>query len=1546
MNRSRIRIVAVALLVAAVSVTAGMTGDGCNISLDNSLKLSPVSGPTSGGTELTVIGQNFAPDTAVLFGDTAAPTVNFLNSGLLTVITPAHAAGVVDVKFRQNGVITVILPQAFTFIEPQVGLPPMTFTSIAPNTGATIGGTRVTILGANFEPGMVVLFGGFLGTNVAVVNSSVISVDAPAQGPGLVNVVLIRPDGNTLTLADAFAFQQSPVRVPGGPRVVSAISTSNTTVRVTFNESVDASAADPSNYSIVQLNVQPEAGVLIVTDAIPSADGTSVSLTTLPQNELTYLLTVTNIKDVDGNPLAPPDILVNPTQTTFAGTPPIDGGPDTDGDGLSDNEEQRGWVVFVRLTNGQVVSRDVTSDPTRADTDNDGLTDGEEKAIGIDPRSKDTDGDQVQDEPEWNDWYSDPTDQDSDQDGLSDSLDLYFKTSPILADTDGDQISDSDEITASNRNPRISDLPKPRISIGNIALNLDVRFSYTDAMGNSQTVTESQGSTLTKGNETTLSTSDEDSTKASIEISNELEVSVDIPKGGGFKNTFGLKAGFEQGHTTTVSEESKQSSEQAFEQSLSTSATVDVSRSVTREVVDASVLVDVTIQNVSTIAFTIDNLEVTALQQNPQNRKQFLPVASLRPQNPNLGPINLGPLGLVSERGPFVFQAVQVFPQQVQDLLKNPRGLILKLANFDITDELGRNFAFTSQTVFDRTAGISIDYGDGVVESFRVATHSTFDADGRSNGITMAYALQDILKLKFGNVIRDGGNLLTNTTASGDDVQVKAPGSAATIDQVLITAGPNGVLDTVPAGDDYVGGTGYEVTQVLRDVDGVMTPVDILTRVKNTKSGFLDDPLTPPGGSLVDLAIDETRTFWVVFSNGALEENAPNFNDIVLRANDQFAFAFVQDKDSDQVYAQEEFMYGSSDKNPNTDGCPDDDVSTPAYDGTCPGPGVGGGLVPFDLLTDYQEIKEGWLVTVEGQPSRKVYSDPVQPDSDGDKLFDHEERDCQLDPRQRDTDEDGLSDYEELAGYNINEQSGLLVFNVPLYAGLAILDGGNGIPETTAGGDDVYMGGATGFTKGDIVILPGANLALDSTPTVGGDDFVAAAHPVVTGCIVTSAGLSVEGYATDPLNRDTDGDGIFDGAERKLKINPNNPADGAQYRDADGDGVADFFEVNGFETVVNGSTVTYTSDPFDPDSDDDRLPDLLEHLLGSNPMNADTDGDGLPDFDEFDGPDTCVTTAVPCGDFGAGWGEFMTLCADADNCTFTLQVLTDFGSQRYGTNPKAADTDGDGLNDNFEVIPYTIMVEGAPVMVMSDVFSPNTDTDNWNDKTEYDNGTNPTLNDTDSDGLRDDLEGAVCAGSECRSPNYADQKITMGYTQISISGDCDEDTDTSACGRYGEFSYDLRVKGPGSTTFDVLLDVAAHEAASSSPDCNCDSVADGCFDNQCSGRIYRVNGGVTLNVTGGFTLSYIGRYGEVVEFAGRIRELEGCDQDGVLRYRPDVCQGDCGFMGGVSNTTTASERQFTVPVTTQALSWARDVNDDCGTLQDVDWSVSATLAGE
>lgn len=87
--------------------------------------ISPASGTIAGGTEVTISGRQFtAPELladaalpTVFFGDEQAPDylVEYVDESTLTVVTPAHAAGAVDVRVVFPSGVEKTLAAAFTF---------------------------------------------------------------------------------------------------------------------------------------------------------------------------------------------------------------------------------------------------------------------------------------------------------------------------------------------------------------------------------------------------------------------------------------------------------------------------------------------------------------------------------------------------------------------------------------------------------------------------------------------------------------------------------------------------------------------------------------------------------------------------------------------------------------------------------------------------------------------------------------------------------------------------------------------------------------------------------------------------------------------------------------------------------------------------------------------------------------------------------------------------------------------------------------------------------------------------------------------------------------------------------------------------------------------------------------------------------------------------------------------------------------------------------------------------------------------------------------
>ena len=97
------------------------------------------------------------------------------------------------------------------------------------------------------------------------------------------------------------------------------------------------------------------------------------------------------------------------------------------------------------------------------------------------------------------------------------------------------------------------------------------------------------------------------------------------------------------------------------------------------------------------------------------------------------------------------------------------------------------------------------------------------------------------------------------------------------------------------------------------------------------------------------------------------------------------------------------------------------------------------------------------------------------------------------------------------------------------------------------------------------------------------------------------------GTNSDPLNADTDGDGLSDAEEVQRGTSP-------LKSDTDGDGLPDAWEVS---NGLNPKSADGEDGAFG-DPDHDGLTNLDEYLNNTNPQSADTDGDGVPDGEEVD----------------------------------------------------------------------------------------------------------------------------------------------------------------------------------------------------------------------------------------------------------------------------------------------------------------------------------------
>ncbi|WP_158292613.1 IPT/TIG domain-containing protein [Serinibacter arcticus] len=215
--------------------------------------LSPVSGPVAGGTSVTVVGENFTPDSVVTIDGVEVPATVNDDGTELTFTTPEHAAGPVDVVVTTPGGSTE--PLVFTYVDAP------TADSLSPVAGPTAGGTSVTVVGENFTPDSVVTIDGE--TVPATVNDegTEVTFTTPAHEAGPVDVVVTTPGGSTEPLV--FTYVDAPSAESLSP--------------------VAGPVAGGTSVTVVGENFTPDSVVTIDGETVPATvndDGTEITFTT------------------------------------------------------------------------------------------------------------------------------------------------------------------------------------------------------------------------------------------------------------------------------------------------------------------------------------------------------------------------------------------------------------------------------------------------------------------------------------------------------------------------------------------------------------------------------------------------------------------------------------------------------------------------------------------------------------------------------------------------------------------------------------------------------------------------------------------------------------------------------------------------------------------------------------------------------------------------------------------------------------------------------------------------------------------------------------------------------------------------------------------------------------------------------------------------------------------------------------------------------------------------------------------------------------------
>lgn len=220
--------------------------------------ISPASGPTAGGTKVTIVGNDLDGARTVKFGSSAASFTVDSSSQITATSSPA-SPGTVDVSVTTAaGTSPTSAADRFTYASP-ANLP--VITALVPNVGAAAGGTQVTLSGNNLAGASTVRFGATAAT-FRLDSASQITTTSPPRAVGTVDVTVTTPAGTSGVVdADRFTYTALPP-VVGKPSLshASLIGVATRKARLTFTLTAGRNASPLARFALT-----PPAGMSFST---------------------------------------------------------------------------------------------------------------------------------------------------------------------------------------------------------------------------------------------------------------------------------------------------------------------------------------------------------------------------------------------------------------------------------------------------------------------------------------------------------------------------------------------------------------------------------------------------------------------------------------------------------------------------------------------------------------------------------------------------------------------------------------------------------------------------------------------------------------------------------------------------------------------------------------------------------------------------------------------------------------------------------------------------------------------------------------------------------------------------------------------------------------------------------------------------------------------------------------------------------------------------------------------------------------------------------